>query len=197
MTSRTSYYATLNTNTTFNFRHLLFKYVNGQWKDPYFKNYINRKKVHAIIHSHLFRLREREREREETRMQNGDGETTPYSLFETREGRRGGRYRAFAATVMAGIAVIWGYRAAEIPTAGDPGRWPWIGIFISEILFGLYWILTQSLRWRLTYNFPFKDQLSLRYSSPSRVRSVFNKLFEQVTTNVLDRTIKLIQISFE
>ncbi|XP_022975402.1 cellulose synthase-like protein E6 [Cucurbita maxima] len=97
-------------------------------------------------------------------MQNGDGETTPYSLFETREGWRRGGYRAFAATVMAGIAVIWGYRAAEIPAAGDPGRWPWIGIFISEILFGLYWILTLSLRWRLTYNFPFKDQLSLRYN---------------------------------
>lgn len=95
-------------------------------------------------------------------MSNGDGETTSSSLFDRREGRHRGVYRAFAATVMAGIWLIWAYRAAEMPAAGEAGRWGWIGMFICEVMFGVYWIITQSIRWRLTYNFTRKHQLSLR-----------------------------------
>ncbi|XP_022139749.1 cellulose synthase-like protein E6 [Momordica charantia] len=90
-------------------------------------------------------------------------ETT--SLFERREGRHRGAHRAVAATVAAGICLIWWYRAAEMPAEeGGRRRWAWIGIFFSELLFGFYWIITQSLRWRLTYNFPFMDNLSIRYN---------------------------------
>lgn len=97
-------------------------------------------------------------------MRNQHGETTSSALFQIKQGPYGGAHRAFAATVMAGISLIWAYRAAVMPPAGQSGRWPWIGMFISEILFGLYWILSQSVRWRITYNFPSKQQLSIRYN---------------------------------
>ncbi|XP_031745055.1 cellulose synthase-like protein E6 isoform X2 [Cucumis sativus] len=94
-----------------------------------------------------------------------NGETTPCTLVETKEGRHsGGAYRAFAATVMASIVVIWAYRATGMPSAGHPGRWTWMGMFISEIIFGVYWILSQSVRWRTTFNFPYKHLLLQRYN---------------------------------
>ncbi|GMN68343.1 hypothetical protein TIFTF001_037398 [Ficus carica] len=94
------------------------------------------------------------------------------ALFETREARFRGVYRVFASTIMVGICLIWLYRLMNIPRSRrdhdyddyhqTAGRWAWIGMFMAEIGFGLYWIITQSVRWNLTRFHPFKDRLSHR-----------------------------------
>ncbi|KAK4575698.1 hypothetical protein RGQ29_026600 [Quercus rubra] len=84
-------------------------------------------------------------------------------LFETKEARFRGAYKVFAFTVFVGIFFIWVYRLTHIPRAGEQGRWAWIGMFMAELCFGLYWILTQSCRFKVVYNHPFKERLSNRY----------------------------------
>uniref|UniRef100_A0A2N9HRR9 Glycosyltransferase 2-like domain-containing protein n=1 Tax=Fagus sylvatica TaxID=28930 RepID=A0A2N9HRR9_FAGSY len=84
-------------------------------------------------------------------------------LFETKEARFRGAYKVFASTVFVGICLIWVYRLTHIPRAGEQGRWAWIGMFMVELWFGLYWIITQSCRFKVVYNYPFKERLSYRY----------------------------------
>ncbi|KAF3973686.1 hypothetical protein CMV_002921 [Castanea mollissima] len=84
-------------------------------------------------------------------------------LFETKEARFRGAYKVLAFTVFVGICLIWAYRLTHIPRAGEQGRWAWIGMFMAELCFGLYWILTQSCRFKVVYNHPFKERLSNRY----------------------------------
>ncbi|KAH7843196.1 hypothetical protein Vadar_013722 [Vaccinium darrowii] len=86
-------------------------------------------------------------------------------LFETRRGKGRIIYRLFAASVFVGILLIWVYRASHIPRYGEEGRLGWFGLLGAELWFGLYWVLTQSLRWNRTYRFTFKDRLSQRYEN--------------------------------
>lgn len=83
-------------------------------------------------------------------------------LFETKKSKGRVLYRLFAATIFVGICLIWAYRLIHIPNYGENGRWVWIGLFMSELWFGLYWILTQSLRWNQVYRSTFKNRLSHR-----------------------------------
>ncbi|KAM4092152.1 hypothetical protein ACB094_06G016000 [Castanea mollissima] len=92
----------------------------------------------------------------------GGGEEALLPLFETKEARFRGAYKVFACTVFVGICLIWVYRLTHIPRAGEQGRWAWIGMFMAELWFGLYWILTQSCRFKGVYNYPFKERLSSR-----------------------------------
>lgn len=96
-------------------------------------------------------------------------------LFETKEAKLGKLgYRLFAGSIFVNICLIWVYRATHIPGTsssssgvdeelGVPKRWVWIGLLLSEVWFGLYWILTQSIRWNNIKRYTFKDRLSLRY----------------------------------
>ncbi|XP_019193722.1 PREDICTED: cellulose synthase-like protein E6 [Ipomoea nil] len=84
-------------------------------------------------------------------------------LFETKPRKGNTAYKLFSLTVFFAICSIWFYRFTNIPTTGEAGRWAWIGMFISEVLFGIYWIFTQSARWDVAYTSPFKERLSLRY----------------------------------
>uniref|UniRef100_A0A2N9FRD3 Cellulose synthase-like protein E6 n=1 Tax=Fagus sylvatica TaxID=28930 RepID=A0A2N9FRD3_FAGSY len=93
----------------------------------------------------------------------GGGEEAILPLFETKEARFRGAYKVFASTVFVGICLIWVYRLTHIPSAGQHGRWAWIGMFMAELWFGLYWIITQSTRFSVIYNYPFKERLSYRY----------------------------------
>ncbi|XP_027064860.1 cellulose synthase-like protein E6 isoform X2 [Coffea arabica] len=93
-------------------------------------------------------------------------ENSGRSLFETKAAEGGSvaaAYKVFAFTVLVSIVLIWLYRLTYIPGVGEPGRWVWIGMFVSELLFGFYWIITQSARWNVVQRIPFKDRLSLRY----------------------------------
>ncbi|KAJ3679099.1 hypothetical protein LUZ60_017110 [Juncus effusus] len=85
-------------------------------------------------------------------------------LFETKikEGRRIW-YNLYALTVLVSICMVWIYRALNIPSKGEKGRWAWIGLFLSELWFGLYWLISQSLRSNLVYRSTFKEKLSIRY----------------------------------
>ncbi|KAM7499011.1 hypothetical protein LguiA_023425 [Lonicera macranthoides] len=100
------------------------------------------------------------------------------ALFETREakGRVRVAYKVFASTVLVGICWIWLYRLTHFPrfssssSSGEGGEgggiirwWAWIGMFMTELCFGLFWIITQSARWKVIYRQPFKDRLSLSY----------------------------------
>jgi hypothetical protein len=87
-------------------------------------------------------------------------------LFVTKEGNVRVAYRVFAATIMVGICLIWLYRIVQyFPRDGEEGRsWAWIGMFMAELWFGFYWIISQSVRWNVLYSFPFKDRLSQRFT---------------------------------
>ncbi|KAG5053464.1 hypothetical protein JHK87_005662 [Glycine soja] len=88
------------------------------------------------------------------------------SLFETKEARFRGVYKVFASTIFAAICLIWVYRVANIPTVAS-GRWTWISVMVSELCFGIYWIITQSVRWKIVYQTPFKHRLLQRYDEES------------------------------
>ncbi|KAI3456800.1 hypothetical protein Pfo_013463 [Paulownia fortunei] len=91
------------------------------------------------------------------------GDEAALPLFETKVARGGAAHKLFCLTVLVGIVLIWAYRLIHIPRAEEPGRYAWIGMFFAEVLFGLYWIITQSGRWHVVYRYPFKDRLSTRY----------------------------------
>lgn len=96
------------------------------------------------------------------------------SLYETRKARSNGLgYKVFAASIGVGILCIWVYRLVEMPgsSGGDGGdegggrirRLTWIGMFLAELCFGIYWIFTQAIRWNVVYRYPFMDRLLQRY----------------------------------
>ncbi|XP_073124446.1 cellulose synthase-like protein E6 [Henckelia pumila] len=93
-----------------------------------------------------------------------NGEETAATLFETRVAKGRGLYKLFSSTILVGIILIWIYRLVHIPRTGEAGRYAWIGMFFSELLFGLYWIITQSGRWHVVYRRPFKEKLSASYA---------------------------------
>ncbi|TQD96695.1 hypothetical protein C1H46_017697 [Malus baccata] len=86
-------------------------------------------------------------------------------LFETKRAKGRVLYRVFAASIFAGICLVWFYRASHIPKAGEDGRFGWIGLLGAEIWFGFYWLLTQASRWNPVYRYTFKDRLSQRYEN--------------------------------
>ncbi|KAK1435579.1 hypothetical protein QVD17_01345 [Tagetes erecta] len=88
-------------------------------------------------------------------------------LFETHRGKGRKIHRLYATTVLVSIVWIWVYRAMQKPPVygGRSWWWMWMGMFVAEIWFGLYWLLTQSVRWDPTYRRTFKQKLSLRYEN--------------------------------
>ncbi|MFS7963750.1 hypothetical protein Hanom_Chr08g00742021 [Helianthus anomalus] len=116
-----------------------------------------------------------------------DGENSP--LFETKRAKGRKLHRVFATTVLVSIVLIWVYRATQQPplAAVSGGRsWWWTGMFMAELWFGLYWVLTQSVRWNPTYRRTFKQRLSQRLtiSRPILVLST-SHLFMTVADTVL------------
>ncbi|CAN7130856.1 cellulose synthase-like protein E1 isoform X3 [Brassica rapa] len=85
-------------------------------------------------------------------------------------GRRTGRviaYRVFSASVFFCICWIWLYRVTA-PVEVDENRtglvrFVWLVMLVTEIWFGLYWIVMQSPRWNPVWRFTFTDRLSRRY----------------------------------
>ncbi|CAA7407788.1 unnamed protein product [Spirodela intermedia] len=94
------------------------------------------------------------------------------ALFETTaaEGRQG--YRLFAGSVLVGISLIWAYRATHIPAEGG-AKWAWIALLAADVWFGLYWLLTQSVRWSPSRRQTFKNRLSQRYKEELPTVDVF------------------------
>ncbi|KAF5196413.1 Cellulose synthase-like protein [Thalictrum thalictroides] len=63
-----------------------------------------------------------------------------------------------------GIFMIWVYRITHIPSLKVEERWVWMLLFLSELWFGFFWVLTQSACWNQVYRSTFKDRLSHRYN---------------------------------
>ncbi|KAF9611344.1 hypothetical protein IFM89_030133 [Coptis chinensis] len=82
-------------------------------------------------------------------------------LFETKEGKGKNAYRLFSISMFLGISMIWVYRITHVPVKIEE-RWVWIFMFLAELWFGLYWVLTQSVRWNRVYRYTFRDRLSHR-----------------------------------
>lgn len=85
-------------------------------------------------------------------------------LFATEKPKRVLAYRLYAGTIFAGILLIWFYRATHIPARGSSslGWRAGLGLLVAELWFGLYWVLTLSVRWNPVRRATFKDRLSER-----------------------------------
>ncbi|XP_010252795.1 PREDICTED: cellulose synthase-like protein E6 [Nelumbo nucifera] len=86
-------------------------------------------------------------------------------LFETKQEKSRPAYRLYLLSMIAGIFLVFVYRASHVPGEGEDGRWAWIGLFGAELWFSVYWVFTQSRRWNRVYRQTFKDRLSQRYEN--------------------------------
>lgn len=86
-------------------------------------------------------------------------------LFTTEKPKRMAAYRLFSGTIFAGILLIWLYRATHMPPRHSSGLgWrAWLGLLVAELWFGLYWVLTLSVRWNPIRRTTFKYRLSESY----------------------------------
>ncbi|KAG9144127.1 hypothetical protein Leryth_013769 [Lithospermum erythrorhizon] len=93
-------------------------------------------------------------------------------LFETKRMKGRFIYRLFALSIFVSIVLVWVYRAINIPSEYG-SRLVWMMMFAAELWFGLYWILTQSVRWNKIYRVPFKERLSQRFEEELPCVDVF------------------------
>lgn len=84
-------------------------------------------------------------------------------LFVAKPGKERTCRRVVACSMFVGILLILIYRWTHIPAGGKLERLVWIGMFVSEIWFGFYYVLTQSTRWSPLHYSTFTDKLSQRY----------------------------------
>ncbi|KAK9091837.1 hypothetical protein Syun_026748 [Stephania yunnanensis] len=55
------------------------------------------------------------------------------------------------------------HRLVYMPESGNSVRLAWVLLFVAEIWFSLYWVLTLSVRWNQIHRTTFKSSLSQRY----------------------------------
>ncbi|KHG12106.1 Cellulose synthase-like protein E6 [Gossypium arboreum] len=84
-------------------------------------------------------------------------------LFETRKVKGRILFRCIAASILLGICFIIMYRIRYFPVGGKAERWTWIGLFLSELWFSFYWLLTTVCRWNAVIRIPFIHRLSQRF----------------------------------
>ena len=98
-------------------------------------------------------------------------------LFETKSVKGRTQFRLFGATIFIAICSIFVYRVSYMPPKeqGPVRSWAWIGLFLSELWFTLYWFITFFIRWNLIYRYTFKDRLSLRSASIYVIKSLYFK----------------------
>ncbi|XP_034697729.1 cellulose synthase-like protein E6 isoform X1 [Vitis riparia] len=84
-------------------------------------------------------------------------------LFETKAAKGRILFGLYAVSTFVGICLICVYRLTHLPEEGEVGRWPWIGLFLSELGYILYWFITVTVRLKPIYRYTFKDRLTQRY----------------------------------
>ncbi|KAK9734961.1 hypothetical protein RND81_04G174100 [Saponaria officinalis] len=95
-------------------------------------------------------------------MGKGKGGYSP--LFETKQAKGRFIHRITVISLFIAICFVWIYRLTQVPVSyGVMGRLGWMTVFLAEIWFGFYWILTQVLRWNCVYRYTFNDRLRSRY----------------------------------
>ncbi|CAI9292438.1 unnamed protein product [Lactuca saligna] len=93
------------------------------------------------------------------------GDIEHFPLFETKQTKGRTLFKVYAASMAMGICLICVYRATHTPEKGKTGRYLWIGLFMAELWFTFYWLITQLVRWNPVTHLTFKDQLSLKYEN--------------------------------
>ena len=83
-------------------------------------------------------------------------------LFVTKLAKGRILFHLYALLLFLGICLIFVYRIRHIPRKEEDGRWAWIGLFLSELWFCVYWFVTTVVRWNPIYRYTFKDRLSHR-----------------------------------
>lgn len=83
-------------------------------------------------------------------------------LFETKGSKGRIPFGLYVVSTFVGICSICVYRLSHLPEEGEVGRWLWIGMFLSELWYILYWFVTLSVRWKPIYRYTFKDRLTQR-----------------------------------
>ncbi|KAL7592944.1 hypothetical protein Lser_V15G31936 [Lactuca serriola] len=86
-------------------------------------------------------------------------------LFETKQAKGRTLFKLYTASMSMAICLICVYRATHTPEKGKTGRYLWIGLFMAELWFTFYWLITQLVRWNPVTHQTFKDQLSLKYEN--------------------------------
>ncbi|XP_030491015.2 cellulose synthase-like protein E1 isoform X2 [Cannabis sativa] len=100
---------------------------------------------------------------------NHDDDDGYLPLFETKSAKSRTQFRLFVVSMLVGICSIFVYRLRYIPfpTKEEEGAvvilLVWIGLFVSEFWFTLYWFVTLVVRWNPVYRHTFKDRLILKY----------------------------------
>ncbi|KAK3010026.1 hypothetical protein RJ639_010989 [Escallonia herrerae] len=84
-------------------------------------------------------------------------------LFETKGAKGRIPYWLYAGSMFMGICLICIFRVSHIPAQRDFGRLAWIGMFMAELWFSFYWLITQSVRWNPIRRCTFKERLYQRY----------------------------------
>lgn len=86
------------------------------------------------------------------------GEADQLPLFESKAAKGRVLFKLYAASMVMGMCLICAFRAIH-------GRysWIWIGLFMAEVWFILYWLITQLVRWNPVHHYTFKQRLSHRY----------------------------------
>ncbi|KAK8520124.1 hypothetical protein V6N13_031411 [Hibiscus sabdariffa] len=76
-------------------------------------------------------------------------------------------FRSYAVSVFIAICFIFWYRLAYFPLleveTPPTQRWVWVGMFLSELWFTLYFFITVVVKWNPVFRYTFKDRLSARY----------------------------------
>ncbi|KAI3495121.1 hypothetical protein L1887_37297 [Cichorium endivia] len=86
-------------------------------------------------------------------------------LFETKSAKGRTLFKLYAASMAMAICLICVYRVTHTPGKGKTGRYFWVGLFMSELWFTLYWLITQLVRWNPVTHRTFKDKLSHKYEN--------------------------------
>ncbi|KAK1424136.1 hypothetical protein QVD17_19453 [Tagetes erecta] len=79
-------------------------------------------------------------------------------LIETKPIKGRLAYKLYASSVFVGICLIWAYRFSHFPAT--IGRCAWLIISLSDLWFGLYWLLSQSLRFNPISRSTFNQRLT-------------------------------------
>lgn len=99
-------------------------------------------------------------------MEKEDVKIESLPLFEAKQAKGRISYKLFASTVLVSTSFLLYYRFSNIPgTTPEQGRrrWLWIGMFLSEFMFFIHWILNQSVRWNIPHLIPLKDRILSRF----------------------------------
>lgn len=84
-------------------------------------------------------------------------------LFETKEANGRRLYWFYALSMVVGISLTCIHRVSNFPQENGLKRWAWTGIFMAELWFIAYWIITQFTRYHAVFRYTFKDRLTSRY----------------------------------